>query len=272
MENKLSNISNVVLNHYYSHIPYDCDDDFQLILLSKADKSCYNDKQLQCYKELVNRLTFDCSVSRKPVLVDDSFRENWERSNPNCVSRKLWERIAYKICKDYGLDIVVEKVIEDCPIPNINITKLDIECNISMEIVKNIIPCDVITSISIQKLACNENFEISRSLDECNVDYKLLSKKFLDFNLSKKDYFYLVDNKFTYDCLDTIYSNNLSLYIKDQSIYLKSPYNTYDISTLEAKKIVAKAYSGPKLVIQLLKDYTINNIKKQTILNGTIYI
>ena len=272
MKNKLAQLSNKVLNHYYSHLPYDCNDDLILILLSKADTSCYSKKELSDYKQLIDSLTFDCAEARKEVLVDSSKKEDWEINNPMCVNRKLWERLAYKICKNYGITLNIEKVNKTCPDPNLVITKKDLECNISMDIVTKNLECDILTSIYIVKKACNDGFEVTRSLDECKLDYKLLNEKHPELNLSFKDYYYLVGKKFTFDAIDTIYCNRASLLLSDNSIYIKSPFNTYDLNSIDLDKLLISKLNGPKLVIQLLKDYKINNVTKQLILNGTTYI
>ena len=300
INSKLSEISTIVANQLYYGFPYKCNEDLPLILLSKANTDCYNKYQLKKYKDLNQILTYDCKLPSPEVTVDNSNRDDWEITNPGCVSRKQWEKIALKICINYGLDIDNQRYQELCKIPdytidkiikecNLNYTidkikkscnldytieKIDKICNLAFDITKNVIPCDVLTAISVHKKTCDYNIKLTRTKDECGLDYKLLVEKNPNCNLTRKEYIYLNTCNYSYDIISQIYKNKLAIEIENDKVKLVTPLAKYDIGEdLNFKDIVVD--NGEKcisLIPNLLKDYTLTNIQKNNILNGTIYL
>lgn len=266
---KISEFSNKAYNNISNLIPFKCDGDY-LILLKQVDLNCYSKDELHKYNQLVNNLTFDCKLAKEVVTVDGSNFEEWVKENPNCVGLELWERIAKQICIDYHITLNISKIDKTCPLPNLNITVKDIQCNIGLEITRNIICPEVLTVISVNKYLCKTDFKVVRTIDECTIDYKLLSEKYPFLNLTKKEYFRLIDNKFSYKMIDCIYSNNLKLQLNNDKIYLDTNYNLYDIDSIDLEKILITKDRGAKLLIQLIEDFQITN--KQRILNGAVYI
>lgn len=267
--NKISDYSIKAYNNILNLVPFKCDADY-LILLKQVDLSCYSKEELHQYEQLVNSLIFDCKESKDLIQVDDSNFDKWAKENPNCVGLDLWERIAKQICIDYKITLNVSRIDTTCPLPNLNITLKDLTCNVGLEISRNIICPEVLTVISVNKYLCKTDFKITRTIDECTIDYKLLTEKYPFLNLTKKEYFRLVEDKFSYKMVDCIYENNLKLQINNNKIYLDTNYNLYDIDSIDLEKILITKNKGAKLLIQLIEDFQITN--KQRILNGAVYI
>ena len=212
INSKLSDISTIVANSYYYKTNYACKEDLPLILLSKANISCLDKNDLKKYNDKLNTLLFDCKTTTKEVTVDSKNREQWEMSNPSCVSRKQWERIALKICTQFKLEFIVED--------------MDKACDIAFDITKKIIDCEVLTAVSIQQKMCELNIKVDNNIDKCSTEYKLLIEKYPECNLSKREYITLLDNNFSFEVISSIYEKKLKLEVDSYGhTSLVSPIN-----------------------------------------------
>ena len=187
------------------------------------------------------------------MFVNSVNKSIWEENNPECVNRKQWEKIALKICNKYTIEI------ERIP--------LDTVCDISFEIVKKTISCEVLTTIALQKKLCDLNITINRTKDECATDYKLLIEKHPSCNLNKKEYFCLIDSNFSFEMVSLIYDNNLSLEVDSKGkVTLISPIRRYKIP--DELKVNDVIYTSDKqLIHKILQDYNISKKTKENIIN-----
>lgn len=261
INNKLNELSKYNRNHLEYKIPYNNQKDITLMLLNYADISCLNKKELQIYKDNITKLTYDCKTSLKEVTVNDDYKEQWELNNPNCVNRKRWEKIAYKICTKYQIQI--------------DITKTDLMCNIAFDIVRNVINCEVLTTLSLHQKLCELNVVVNRTKEECETDYKLLIESYPHCNLTKKEYITLVNNNYSYEMISNTYKHNLKFEIDSKgNIKLISPIYSYSLpEELRFKEVVIdREKNSLVLLTKQLNDYKINNNIKNLILNGKYYI
>lgn len=252
IENKLSEKSKDLLKSFYYKLPYTDKVVLQLLLLSYGDISCLNTTQLSKYNDKVKSLTFNCKNTTPTVNIDNSNREEWEKNHPECLNRKQWERITLKICYNYSIDIQV--------------TPIETLCDVTFEIVKNTISCDVLTTISLQQKLCDLNISVNRSKEECASDYKILIEKYQDCNISKKEYLKLIDNNFSFEIISLIYKNNLKLEVDSKgNVSLISPIRKYKIP--DELKLNDVIYSNKNLIHKVLDDYNISKNIKENILN-----
>lgn len=272
LNTKLSKISATVLNQLHYGTPYNCNEDLPIILLKYSNPDCYNKQELKKYNDLLNSFLFDCQVAYKEIDINNSNRESWEKNNPGCVGRKQWEKLAYKICYQYKLDIIVE----DSPTCDIEISteKMDNICNIAFDITKNIIDCQVLTAISVQQKMCDLNITVERTKDECILDYKILIEKYDSCELSLKEYVTLIDENFSFEIISAIYDKKLSLEVTSEGVYLKSPINNYLIGEdIKFKEVIVD--SKTKDIIfpdNILSEYNITNKQKKNILNEIYFV
>lgn len=253
IENKLSELSiHDKLSKYYN-LPYNTKDDLYLILLLYANTKCLNSEELKIYNQLVKKLTFDCKSTKNIVFIDSKNKTNWEENNPDCNSRKQWERIALRICNKYSIEI--------------ELIPLDTVCDIAYEISKKTLPCEIITAISLQQKLCNLNISVNRSKEECNIDYKLLIEKHPNCELTKKQYVSLVDEGFSYEIVSLIYDNSFKIEVDSKGkITLISPIRKYKLP--EDLKINDVIFTSDKKIIhKLLSDYKLSETLKENIIN-----
>lgn len=253
IENKLSELGKLNKKSLYYNLPYNTTKDLNLILLSYANTSCLDSEELSVYKNYIKKLTFDCTTSKPTLFVNSVNKSIWEENNPECVNRKQWEKIALKICNKYTIEI--EKI------------PLDTVCDISFEIVKKTISCEVLTTIALQKKLCDLNITINRTKDECATDYKLLIEKHPSCNLNKKEYFCIIDSNFSFEMVSLIYDNNLSLEVDSKGkVTLISPIRRYKIP--DELKVNDVIYTSDKqLIHKILQDYNISKKTKENIIN-----
>lgn len=258
---KLSKLSKLNYNNLKYKLPNDPLKDISLMLLNYANLDCLNISEKRKYEDIVEKFTFDCISPEPEILVDSTFKEDWEIANPNCVNRKRWEKIAYKICAKYNLVV--------------DINKIEAVCSLAFDIVKNTIHCDVLTSISIQQKMCDLNLEVNRSKAECDVDYKLLIEKHPNCNLTKREYIYLVENNYSFEIISNTYEHDLKFEVDSKgNIKLISPTYSYILpSELRFKDVVVNKNSNSLILLdKQLKEYNINNNIKKLILDGKYYI
>jgi hypothetical protein len=273
INNKLSEISEIIKNNLYYGYPYNCNEDLPLILLSYANTECFNHKETKKYKDLLNLFLFDCKIGTSEVSVDNTKREEWEKNNPACVSRKQWEKIALKICNQYRLEFVVDKVEANCE-ADITVEEMNTVCELAFDITKKIIDCEVITAISIQQKMCDLNITVERSKDECVLDYKILIEKYNTCELSLKEYITLIDEKFSFEIISAIYDKDLSLEVTSQGVYLKTPMSNYLIGKdIKFKEVIVDSTTKDIIFPEnILSEYNITNKQKKNILNEIYFV
>lgn len=261
INNKLNELSKFNRNNLEYKIPYNNSKDIALMLLNNADSSCLSKVELKIFNDNILKLTYDCKNKVNEVIVNDEYKENWEINNPNCVNRKRWEKIAYKICTKYQLQI--------------DITKTDLMCNLAFDIVRNTLNCDILTTISLQQKLCDLNIKINRTKEECETDYKLLIESFPNCNLTKKEYIILTNNNYSYEMISNTYKHGLKFEIDSKGIIkLISPIYSYILpDELKFKEVVInKDKNSLILLTKQLNDYKINSNIKNLILDGKYYI
>lgn len=272
INSKLSEISEVIKNNLYYGYPYKCNEDLPVILLKYANTDCYDKKELKKYNDLLDSYLFDCKISHKEISINNDSREYWEKNNPSCVSRKQWEKIAYKICYEYKLDIIVE----DSPVCDIEVSteKMDNICNIAFDITRNIVDCQVLTAISVQQKMCDLNITVERSKDECILDYKILIDKYDTCDLTLKEYITLIDQSFSFEIVSAVYDKNLSLEVDSQGVYLKSPISKYLIGKdIKFKEVIVDSTTKNILFPEnILSEYNITNKQKKNMLNEIYFV
>jgi hypothetical protein len=254
--NKISYISTKVEKSLRLGVPCCNEEALILLLLNTADAKCLSKIELQQYNDIIKNLTFDCNTFTNKVKIDSINKEQWEENNPECISRKTWERIAYKICNKYQIDISIEKV--------------DKVCDIAFEISKNIIHCDVLTLISIQQKLCNLDIKIELNKQQCNIDYKLLIEKHPTCQLSKKEYITLIESGYSFEIISGLYNNKVSLEVDSKGkVTLISPISKYKLpEDLKFKEIILDDNKNLLLPKKILEDYNINKTIKKQILDG----
>lgn len=274
-----------------------CDDEALIVLLlNTANTTCFNKKQLRIYNDIIKSLKFSCDPLLTKVIVIDNGKEAWETAHPECISRKQWERIAYKICYKYNIDIFIEKEKEDtcdlsfdiegsntecitdilidmisnsCDI-FIETTKKEKICDLAFDISKNVIDCDVLTVISLQQKMCDLNIKIEPSKEQCEAEHKILIETYPTCTLTKKQYTALISRNYNYCGISMIFDKGLEFTVNEDTECITTSLNTYSTNEdLKCKSVIAK---DKKTVKEILNDYKISNIIKTKITNEVYLI
>ena len=175
-----------------------------------------------------------------------------EENNPECISRKEWERIALKICNKYSIDISVEEIEK--------------VCEIAFNITKDILDCNVITSISVQQKMCAYDIDFSTNKNQCNSEYKIILEDYPQCEITKKEYYELVHKGYSFEVISNIYSKGFTLEIDSNGrVRLMGSATNYILSEdLKFKDIIVSSSGDLHLPDRILNDYNISNkIKKQ---------
>lgn len=192
------------------------DDEYENIIL--GGKPCLNCNKLQLLAEKTRLLSLSCDTSdRKDQKTDSSGETAWIAKNPYCVSREKWERLAYKVCGDLKLSL----------------SSVETVCDITFEIIRKLIPCDIMVSIAVYKQQCDLDLRISRTEEECEIDFEILAEETtVDFDLST--YKTLIANNMSYDVIRTVYENGCTIELNDSAeIMLVTQMRKYAVKDLD---------------------------------------
>lgn len=196
--------------------------------LAQGGKPCLEDYRMQMLAERIRKLTPSCSLSeRQDVIIDESGENAWIADNPTCVSRQKWEKLAATVAT--CLNLIVESVPFDkkCEI----VMTMDDACQLTFELVKELIPCDVIMAIYVHKTACELNMKITRTLEECKLDYELLLEQ-VDCDLTLNDYYRLVECNISFDVAKAILTNGCAINVNDAGdVVVVTPMGEYPMDT-----------------------------------------
>lgn len=193
---------------------------------------CLSKDKLQTIFERIRKSAINCSLeTRQDQLVDKSGKDAWIANHPACVSRESWERIAYRICKAFNLDVrVIKDSNDDCEL-EINVLSKEQICDLSFEVVRNLIPCDIIIAISVYKEMCDLDLKITRTEEECKIDFDILRSQ-LNCDLDLKTYRSLIACNLSFDVIRTVYQNGCSFVQDGAEVLLVSALNKYPLSSL----------------------------------------
>ncbi len=181
-------------------------------------KSCNDDETIQRVVEKVNKVIgkTSCPKKRADIKIDDSGLDRYMLTSPKCISYDEWNMFSRKICGKIGFTLTVEKQI----------------CDITYEISKKIISCDLLYSLKVYKELCDLKYKVKRTADECKLDWKLLVEKTncdLDFSVYLS---YVRKHNLSYPILEQIYAAGLSLTTIEDDIVLCTPLNNYSLSQI----------------------------------------
>lgn len=256
---KISYISTKVEKSLRLGVPCCNEEALILLLLNVAITDCLSKTELEQYNSIIKTLTFDCKTSTPKVRVNSSNKELWEELNPECINRKQWERIAYKICNKYKLDISSEKI--------------ETICNIAFDITKNIIDCKLLSVLSLHQKLCELNIFLELSKDVCKIQHSLLIEKYPTCDISLKDYITLIKCNYSFDMISEVYDNNCKIEIDKNNVMLITSSCSYNLNNdLKFAEVIAKDNTDCKKLKIILEEYNINNNTKNKILNGINFI
>jgi len=172
------------------------DEQYNIIL---GGKQCLSCDKLQSLAEKVRKVTASCEKSpRKNIKIDKSGVDKYIAGNPYCVSREKWEELSYRVCRELKLEL---KSVED-------------KCDITFELVRKLIPCDIMVSIAVYKQQCDLGLKVNRTEEECDLDFEILTSE-IPCDLDLKTYKTLIDNNFSYDIIRNVYENGCTIELDD---------------------------------------------------------
>lgn len=237
---KLSDLNNEILKSLY--YGYDCDrnaaykferlETYLSVMQDYWEKLYYG--ACPCLKtcdiqyiieKALDIIGIDCTgLSRQDYVVDNSNELSWIAQNPYCVAKADWEKLSRKVCDIIDLKIDIEQ-------------DTDLACEITFDIVKNQITCDVLAAIDFYVEACEIGLKVDRTEEQCEFDYQLLLEKHPECNMELSLYKDLVEcYNMSFDIIDSICNAGLQIDIdrKADCPVVKTQLNSYDITCLAA--------------------------------------
>ncbi len=261
IKQKLIELSSMkIRNLFYGYHPaVHIDDDVNMLVILKdsldriktnflhIQKSCLDDETIQKIVEKANKIVgrSACPKKRIDVKIGDESINKYLMSGPRCVSYDTWNEFSRYICGKVGFQITAEKEI----------------CDITFEISRNIISCNLLYALSVHKEMCDLNYKVSRTKDECKIDYKLLLEKNPKCDLEFKSYLsYVHNHNLSFPIINEVYSSGLALAEEDGEAVLCTPLNNYKLTKITPQSLEELLNLG--FVVELNKFDIINDYKK----------
>lgn len=258
IKERLVQLSNMKIRSlfYGYHSEYKIDDETnKLTILKKSldrikvsflhiQKSCLSDETIQKIVEKANKIISKspCPKKRVDVQIGDENIKAYLMTGPRCVSYDTWNEFSRYICGKVGFQITAERQI----------------CDITFEIARNIISCNLLYALSVRKEMCDLNYKVARTKDECKIDYKLLLEKNPSCDLEFKSYLsYVHNHNLSFPIINEIYASGLTLAEEDGEAVICTPLNNYKLTQITPQSLEELLNLG--FVIEMnKKDITID--------------
>lgn len=168
-------------------------------------------------EKAIKEVGSNCGLKRVDITVDDSQLSSYLLSGSVCVSYESWNKFSHMLCDKLGFTIKAEKQ----------------KCDLSFDITRKVISCNLLYSLQVKKELCDLGYSIKKSANDCKIEYKLLMEKHPDCDLEYKAYLSFVRNhSLSYPILDEIYESGLTLLEVDGEATLCTPINNYKLTEI----------------------------------------
>jgi hypothetical protein len=267
--------------------------------------------ELQNLFEKVKRFE-KCEIAATNVLIQTDDR--WVRENPFCASREDWEMFSVNLCALLKLDIAVSKYQENtCEIQTSVTTEETEQCAVDVEVVAEDIECDINTSVEVDKsddceievalskedIMCNIAFDITRSVqfcdllvslaiikyscdmglmfdvhkEQCKIEWEILLEKNPTCEISLKTYIKCKEAGITYELIQLIIDSGMNIQSKDGELFILGLLQNYKLESLNFYGMPPRTpetenfYKDPeRFVEKYLKDYNLTKLQIEKIL------
>jgi len=204
-----------------------------LLALKCGAESCLDSTAFACLQEKIISITGkSCKTQCSDVVIDNSGFEAWNIRNKNCVGYEEWEKWIFYVCDQIKLEAYVQ--IQKCPELAIELSKEALE--ITMDIIQEKIPCDVVLVATAHKKASDLKLAMIATKQQCRIQFDLLKNEIpcdLTFDLYRK----FVTCKLTFNMIKHIYKCGLSLDIQQHKVVLCTPTSQYQLDKLSVSDI-----------------------------------
>jgi len=209
-------------------------------------KSCLDDETIQKIVEKANKIVGNspCPARRKDITVDESNINKYLMSSSQCVTYDSWNKFSRFLCGKLGFKVSLEREV----------------CDITFEISRKIISCNLLYALSLHKEMCDLGYKVSRTDQECKVDWKILMEKEPACDLSFKTYAKFVKNSnLSYPLIKEVYASGLTLAEEDGEVVICTPLNNYKLTQITPTSLEELLNLG--YIIDLNKYDIINEYK-----------
>lgn len=199
-------------------------------------KYCLPEDRIQLIIEKAIKLVgkVSCPESRYDIVVDDSAVYDYLLAGNSCASYDTWNKFSRLICGKLDFKLTLEKDI----------------CDITFDIVKKVISCNLLYALQLRKEFCDLGYKIKKDNDECKLEYKLLRSNYPNCDLEYKVYTDLVNkHNISYPIFKEVYEGGLTLIKKENDVFICTPLNQYNIKDITANTIEELLNNGYLLTL-----------------------
>lgn len=260
VKEKLQNLSSKKLAHLF--YGYNCEEDIDYkinqagILLKSLIRIkvsflhiqtyCLPDDRVQAIIEKAIKFAgkTPCPKNRRDLNIDSSQINSYLLQGPKCVTYDTWNKFSSFLCGKLGFKLKVEKEI----------------CDISFDITRNIVSCNLLYSLLVKKELCDLGYSINKTDLDCKIEYKLILEKYPKCDLEFKTYLSFVRNhNLSYPIFKEVYESGLTLLEKDGDAFLCTPINNYKLAEITPSNLEELLNAGYVITLNkhdIKQDYT----------------
>ena len=201
VKNKIGSEGAYIIPFYEPLLEYKVLLEEELYNISKGFKRCLKPEQIECLKNNILSITGRlCRVTTyRDITVDDSKKNQWLVKHPYCAVYEDWEKWSHYICGKLNIKFEVERK----------------SCDFVLELVREIIPCDILVYVQAYKKACDIGIKLDLNKDRCKSEFKILVEEHkCDFSFNT--YVELKKCNVTFDMIKKVYDCDLKLNINSE--------------------------------------------------------
>lgn len=216
--------------------------------LSMGGSGCLDCNELQLMSEQLADIIASCSVDgpRSDLKVDKTFVDGWIIQNPYCVAREKWEYLSYAVLCNLQMDIEVEK---------------QQACNITMDIIREDIKCDIVMALEVYRQVCDLNMTLDVTPQQCQIEFNLLIEDYdctegmslhaekLGNEITLQEYTALVKANISPSIIAAVYESGCCLSVEDEQVILNTKTGSFPLNNIK--------FTG-KPEIEILADYGVD--------------
>lgn len=208
---KIKNLNSIRELNYYLRVA-----EQEQEKLRSGFASCLKEKELEKLESILSRLTQSCIKPKEVYEEDKTNFDSWVALNPYCVGYEQWERCAYLVFDNIGLDFTIE----------------ELKCNLALDIITEEISCNLLLAIESWQNRCDLSLEVTTELEKCNYELSVLTQE-TDCNFSLDTYVSIKECGLDFDFIKAVYQNNCSLELEVNTVNLVCGQNKYDVKAFQ---------------------------------------
>ena len=196
----------------------------QLLTSSTPCLTCREFEEM--YSEILD-ITNSCTIIKGLDLkVDKTARPAWIQSNPYCVNKEAWEKLAYHVCDTIDITITSTDIV-------------DVTCDLVFDIKTQVIDCTALAVFSMYSQVCDLGLTLNITEEDCTAGYGLVVRRY-NCEMDFKTYMKVVDCGMSPKMIATLYECGLKVSVdavNECPVVVTAKSTAYSLCNIDFKRL-----------------------------------